>query len=263
MKANNYVIPLVAISVYLIFLYFGPKIMAKIKPLQLDNQLCAWNLLLAVFSTYGAIRTVPHMYYRLTFHTFEQTVCQPAVVSYGGGACGLASQLFILSKLPELIDTVFIVLRKKPLIFLHWYHHVTVLLYSWNAYVTESGAGLYFISMNYSVHTVMYCYYFLVAAKRVPNWVKQRVSWITVFQISQMVVGTGVVGASLVYHFFGGREYAPGQCNNEPSNLFAGFLVYGSYLCLFVDFFVRKYRKSGGRKNEQDDRKDVNKKKES
>ena len=191
MKANNYVIPLVAISVYLIFLYFGPKIMAKIKPLQLDNQLCAWNLLLAVFSTYGAIRTVPHMYYRLTFHTFEQTVCQPAVVSYGGGACGLASQLFILSKLPELIDTVFIVLRKKPLIFLHWYHHVTVLLYSWNAYVTESGAGLYFISMNYSVHAIMYFYFFLAAAKMVPDWMKQRVAWITVFQISQMVVGTG------------------------------------------------------------------------
>ena len=263
MKANNYIIPVIVISLYLLMCYYGPKIMDKYKPFVLREPLMVWNLLLACFSCYGAMRTVPHMIHRLTFYTFEQTVCEHPKTAYGAGACGLASQLFILSKLPELLDTVFIVLRKKPLIFLHWYHHVTVLLYSWNAYVTESGAGLYFISMNYSVHTVMYCYYFLVAAKRVPNWVKQRVSWITVFQISQMVVGTGVVGASLVYHFFGGREYAPGQCNNEPSNLFAGFLVYGSYLCLFVDFFVRKYRKSGGRKNEQDDRKDVNKKKES
>jgi hypothetical protein len=55
---------------------------------------------------------------------------------------------------------------------------------------------------------------------------------------------TGVVGASLFFHFLGGREYAPGQCNNEPSNLFAGFLIYGSYLYLFVEFFMKKTRSS-------------------
>jgi hypothetical protein len=31
--------------------------------------------------------------------------------------------LFCMSKVPELFDTVLLVLRKKPVITLHWYHH--------------------------------------------------------------------------------------------------------------------------------------------
>ena len=44
---------------------------------------------------------------------------------------GFWATMFVLSKVPELGDTIFIVLRKQPLIFLHWYHHATVLVYSW------------------------------------------------------------------------------------------------------------------------------------
>lgn len=48
---------------------------------------------------------------------------------------------FCFSKLPELIDTVFIVLRKQPLIFLHWYHHASVLVYCWFSYQDYSSTG--------------------------------------------------------------------------------------------------------------------------
>ena len=33
---------------------------------------------------------------------------------------GFWTFMFVLSKVPELGDTIFIVLRKQPLIFLHW-----------------------------------------------------------------------------------------------------------------------------------------------
>lgn len=38
---------------------------------------------------------------------------------------------FTLSKAFELVDTLFIVFRKRKLINLHWIHHTLTLIYSW------------------------------------------------------------------------------------------------------------------------------------
>lgn len=239
MQRNNYMIPVGSVVLYLLFCHFGRKAMENRKAFDLVNVLAAWNLFLSLFSTYGAVRTVPHMLHRVATMTFEDTMCEIPFSAYGAGACGLASVLFILSKVPELIDTVFIVLRKKPLIFLHWYHHVTVLLFCWNSYVTTAGAGLYFISMNYTVHAVMYFYYFLQAIKAIPKWFP---SWtITLLQISQMIIGTFIVGASYYFYIFGGAKYGPRECNNQPSNLAAGGIIYASYLYLFVEFALKRF----------------------
>jgi elongation of very long chain fatty acids protein 6 len=73
--------------------------------------------------------------------------------------------LFIIAKLAELGDTLFIVLKKRQLIVLHYWHHVTVLLFCWQiAYAQpEGGDGTYFALMNAFVHMVMYGYYALTA----------------------------------------------------------------------------------------------------
>jgi hypothetical protein len=167
---------------------------------------------------------------------YETTVCTNPEFSFGSGTVGLWVMLFIFSKFPELIDTVFIVLRKKKLIFLHWYHHVTVLLFCWNAFVTSAGSGLYFVSMNYTVHSLMYGYYCLQALHMLPRWFPAII--ITIGQIAQMFVGTGVC-ISAWYYMLSGKE-----CHNDLSNLTAGALMYGSYLYLFVDFAVRRFGSS-------------------
>ena len=38
----------------------------------------------------------------------------------------IGAEKFAISKLVEYGDTVFLVLRKRPVTFLHWFHHTTV-----------------------------------------------------------------------------------------------------------------------------------------
>jgi len=209
-------------------------IMAKQeKPFDLRIPLAAWNALLCVFSFIGMLKTMPYLVGSLLTQPFEQTVCTDPSTAWGAGPTGFWVMLFIYSKVPELIDTVFIVLRKRPLIFLHWYHHVTVLLFCWSAYSTLAGSGLYFVAMNYSVHALMYGYYCLQAMRMCPK--NFPAVLITISQIAQMFVGTGVCAACWYYKLSGK------SCHNETSNLIAGGLMYGSYLYLFCDFAVRRY----------------------
>lgn len=225
-------LPVLIVVAYMAFCFFGSKVMEKRERFNLRYPLAYWNLLLCVFSTCGMVRTVPHILHLLSSKSFEYTVCTAADIQYGNGGSGLWVGLFIYSKIPELCDTIFIVLRKRQLIFLHWYHHVTVLLYCWHAYMTESSAGLYFVSMNYTVHAVMYGYYFLMAL-RIPPPVPPVL--ITILQILQMLVGTAICYASY-------RFYASGvSCGVTYENLVAGALMYASYLFLFMEFAVKRF----------------------
>jgi len=195
--------------------------------------------MLATFSIYGAVRTVPHLLFRIETVSFEDTICEDPCTAFGSGAAGLATQLFILSKIPELLDTVFLILKKKPVTFLHWYHHITVLLYCWNSYLTESSTGLYFVAMNYTVHSIMYTYYCLQTLQMLPRWFPAYL--ITLLQIAQMLVGALVVLCSGYFYVFGGNNYPPGSCNDHPSNIVSGGVMYASYLYLFIQFAIKRF----------------------
>jgi elongation of very long chain fatty acids protein 6 len=152
------------------------------------------------------------------------------------GAVPMWSMLMNFSKFVELFDTAFIVLRKRPLIFLHWYHHVTVLLFCWSAYSIPTGSGIYFIAMNYSVHAIMYGYYGLKALDLCPKAFPASI--ITNIQTAQMFIGTFICLSAWLYRYNGVT------CHNDIMNLAAGAFMYASYLYLFVDFAVKKYMKT-------------------
>ena len=155
---NHADIPVFAIALYLGFIFYVPGLLKK--PWRLRTTWAYWNLLLSVFSIIGASRCVPHLFHVLQTKGFEYSVCAEPESYYLHGRAGTWVSMFIFSKIPELMDTVFLVLQKKPVIFLHWFHHVTVLLYCWHSFTNYTATGLWFTAMNFSVHSVMYTYYF-------------------------------------------------------------------------------------------------------
>jgi len=212
--------------------------MANRTGFSLNKPLMWWNFSLSLFSFIGMLRTVPQLFYILATSSFEESICGSGD-TWGNGASGLWVTLFIFSKIPELIDTVFIVLRKRPLIFLHWYHHITVLLYCWHAFATMSGNGLYFVAMNYSVHAVMYGYYCMAALGMRPKWLPPYM--ITIAQIAQMFVGTAVCIASYIY-----LNNNP-NCSVNSENIFYGSIMYASYFALFLEFAIKRFILKSGK----------------
>lgn len=219
---------------YGMLVVYGPRVMKHRPPFRLDKLLACWNLCLTLFSLGGMIRMVPYLLSMLVMMPFRETLClPPSHAMYRDGVCGFWKMLFVYSKVVELGDTVFIVLRKSKLSFLHCYHHMTVLLLSWHAYVHSSSYGIYFMSMNYSVHTLMYAYYFLHALGKWPRWFP--VQWITLAQLLQMVMGIFLCVLSGLYWW----DDKP--CSIQLSNLVPAGIIYTTYLFLFLDFFVKRF----------------------
>lgn len=233
---NHPMIPIVTCVMYCILIFGGQFLMKNREAWKWRNTLAAWNLLLSIFSAIGMARTLPNLLHNLASYSIRDNFCMDPRITYGSGSTGLWVQLFILSKFPELFDTFFIVIHKKPLIFLHWYHHITVLLYCWHSYVTTSPPGIFFVVMNYSVHASMYFYYFLMAIKMRPKWLNPMI--ITTFQISQMIVGVAVTLTGFYYYS------TDKTCKIEKENNTAAFIMYGSYLFLFLQFFIARYYKA-------------------
>lgn len=230
------IIPVAALVAYGALCVFGRNAMKNRPAWQWRSWLAVWNFSLSLFSFIGAIRTAPQLVHNLSTMSLKENLCADPRSAYGSGSTGLWVQLFVLSKFPELLDTFFIVIHKKPLIFLHWYHHITVLAYCWHSYVSKSPAGIFFCVMNYSVHAIMYGYYFLMAIRKKPKWMNAM--FITTAQISQMVVGVVVTLLAFYYYKNEGES-----CHIQRENNIAAFIMYGSYLFLFAQFFVGRYFK--------------------
>lgn len=204
---------------------------------ELRGLLAIWNTGLAMFSIMGASRTAPELIHVLRHHGLFHSVCVPSFIEQDR-VSGFWTWLFVLSKLPELGDTVFIVLRKQPLIFLHWYHHITVLIYSWFSYTEYTASARWFIVMNYFVHSVMYSYYALRALRFSPPRAISML--ITGLQLTQMIIGCAINVWAHNYLKMAGHS----SCNISELNIKLSIAMYFSYFVLFARFFYKAYLSS-------------------
>ncbi|VVC28061.1 Hypothetical protein CINCED_3A005010 [Cinara cedri] len=158
---------LTILSGYLLFvLKLGPNMMENRKPFNIKNIMLLYNviqtlynswLVTLLFITPGAINYyVNHLCHPLPRHHNQFLIHE----------LNKASWYFFLSKIIDLLDTVFFVLRKKQshVSFLHVYHHVNMVITCWAYLRFIKGEQLLFSGfINSFIHMVMYSYYFLSA----------------------------------------------------------------------------------------------------
>jgi len=195
-----------------------------------------WNLFLALLSICMLFGMgIPLAQFSWTYG-MEEAICDGHHRRWGGPAF-VWMYIFTLSKYIELFDTAFMVIRRKPVSFLHWYHHTSVLAYTWFAVVVGFCPGWYFATINSAVHTIMYFYYYRSACG-------VRLSYdrlITTLQLSQMILGVCITAIWAFVHYVleNGKNRCP--CDHADYAMLSAFFMYGSYFLLFLSFYLKRY----------------------
>lgn len=225
-------LPIISIALYWVFIYFCPKFMQNRQKFELKFVGRVWNLFLFIISLGMFLGMVGPTFSFLFQKGFYQLVCLPEGELYYGIPF-FCIWVFALSKYIELFDTVILILRKKPVSFLHWYHHTTVLAYTWFSMVILSPPGAIFGVVNTFVHTVMYFYYFLHEMGIPPSWGK----FVTVIQLLQMLIGI-VTSSFWSYYYLSGSKC---PVHHPQAYLISTLMLYVSYFILFYTFYRKRY----------------------
>uniref|UniRef100_A0A8C3TV70 Elongation of very long chain fatty acids protein n=1 Tax=Catharus ustulatus TaxID=91951 RepID=A0A8C3TV70_CATUS len=203
---------------YLLLVALGPSCMRQCRQLQLRALLLAYNLAMVALSSY--------MFYEVSRHS---NLVLPCAAQQMARVCWW----FFFSKVIELLDTVFLILRKKQeqVTFLHVYHHGSMLFNWWSGVKYVPGGQAFFIGMlNSFVHIFMYGYYALASLgpqMRPYLWWKR---YLTILQLCQFVA----VAAHSSYNLFT-------ECPFPDGFNTAVFLYSLSLLALFLHFYYRTY----------------------
>ena len=208
--------------------------MANREPYNLKRPLFLWNVFLAVFSILGNINDLPSLVKAVFKNGIPYTACKSEIL-FNPHFC-IWGLFFVLSKIVELGDTLFIVLRKRRLIFLHWYHHVSTLMYSWYCFSKGISGQIHWLGcINYFVHSIMYSHYTLISGGvHIPATV---VLLITSLQLLQMFIGISINLTLYAYHnHFDNYNYDAGV-------VWYGLLVCSSQAILFGHYFINRYIK--------------------
>ncbi|KAL4760354.1 elongation of very long chain fatty acids protein [Aspergillus foveolatus] len=231
----------IMLIVYYVTIFGGREVMRNRPAFKLNTLFMIHNFVLTVVSAILLALFVEQLVPTIWNHGIFYSICdhrggwtQPLIVLY---------YLNYLNKYLEFLDTVFLFLKKKPLTFLHTYHHGATALLCYTQLIGLTAVQWVPITINLLVHVVMYWYYFQ-SARGIRIWWKK---YITRLQIIQFVIDlVFVYFASYTYFASTYFPWAPnaGNCAGEEFAAFAGMGILTSYLVLFISFYIVTYNKA-------------------
>jgi len=177
-------------------------------------------------------------YYQVANHYNLDLTNFISVSNAGGDYHLFANQyilrIFLASKLWEWIDTVLLIINRKKIIWLHLWHHATIVIAFYVGFFIAPG---YWIGiLNSFIHIIMYLYYADV------KFIKPFAKYLTQLQIVQLIVG--------VYMSYVSYNYNVDE-KMKHFSIVSGFICL-SYALLFVNFYFNKYKpKRSGEKMEK------------
>lgn len=183
-----------------------------------------WCLSLSIFSTLGTYYLGKYF----LFNKGENILDTEYAIWY---------HLFIISKLPELFDTIFIVLRSKPLVMLQYYHHWATLAIAFYFTRFQCSEATPFMFMNYFVHMFMYFYFAMY--QFIPKIMKKFGTFVNIIQTLQMLIATYILLD--IWYYTRELNCLYEMNKREFYNIFIyATVMYISYFILFINLFMER-----------------------
>ncbi|KAI5479393.1 hypothetical protein MNV49_003727 [Pseudohyphozyma bogoriensis] len=236
-----------ALAAYLAILYFGQKIMADRKAYRFKPLFMLHNFLLSAGSGLLLALMLEEIIPIVWEHGIFYAICHTSAWTPKLETYYIINYYF---KYWELADTFFLVVKKKPLQFLHVFHHTATAALCYTQLNGRTSVSWVVITLNLTVHVLMY-YYYLMSTAGFKIWWKK---YLTSLQISQFVIDLFIVYfASYSYfvsEYLPGIPYLPtyGSCAGSESAAFMGCGLLTSYLFLFIAFYKKTYNAAAAAK---------------
>ncbi|XP_011495484.1 PREDICTED: elongation of very long chain fatty acids protein AAEL008004 [Ceratosolen solmsi marchali] len=186
---------LLILGAYLTFvLKVGPKMMEKRPAFELKTVIILYNGFQVLFSIWLTILALKVDLMSLIFTDSCDTKRSLPTNDKLQSTLSVGAWWYFFSKITELMDTVFFILRKKfnQVSFLHVYHHTITAFFSWCYLKFLPGEqGIVIGFLNSFVHIVMYSYYLIAALGpeyRKYLWWKKYMTWMQLVQFAMMLV---------------------------------------------------------------------------
>ncbi|XP_028902935.1 elongation of very long chain fatty acids protein 4 [Ornithorhynchus anatinus] len=224
-------LPTLTIStLYLLFVWLGPKWMKNKEPFQMRLVLILYN--------FGMVLLNLFIFKELFLGSYAagySYICQSVDYSNNVHEVRIAAALwwYFVSKGIEYFDTVFFILRKKnnQVSFLHVYHHCTMFTLWWIGIKWVAGGQAFFgAQLNSFIHVIMYSYYALAAlGPQIQKYLWWK-RYLTMLQLVQFHVTIGHTAMSLYTN-----------CP-FPRWMHWALIVYAiSFIFLFLNFYYQTY----------------------